>query len=93
LDFRNGNRDKLFGQSNSKGIYAESEGINVVREGDSITFTLTEVLVNEIVDYICSFHPTMKGGNSNRRMIGKRENYFLNKKARTKSTGFIVTNR
>jgi len=61
LDFRNGNCDKLFGQSNSEGIYADNEEINVVKEGDSITFTLTKVLVNEIVDYICSFHPTMKG--------------------------------
>lgn len=61
LDFRNSRGDKLLGQSNDEGSFSEDNAVNIQREGDSITFTLTESLAEEIVDYICSFHPTMNG--------------------------------
>jgi hypothetical protein len=62
LDFRDADGNKLLGQSNSEGEFAEDEDVNVARSGDNITFTLTESLANKIADYICSFHPSMNGG-------------------------------
>ena len=61
LDFRNGDRQKLFGQSNSSGQLDDNNDINVVESGDSITFTLTPSLAASLADYICSFHPGMNG--------------------------------
>ena len=61
LDFRNGDRQKLFGQSNSSGQLDDNNDINVVESGDSITFTLTPSLASSLADYICSFHPGMNG--------------------------------
>jgi hypothetical protein len=61
LDFRNSEGNKLLGQSNSEGEFDENENVNVSRSGDNITFTLTEDLSAKIVDYICSFHPSMSG--------------------------------
>tara|TARA_R100001143_G_scaffold63593_1_gene73106 strand:- start:18251 stop:18739 length:489 start_codon:yes stop_codon:yes gene_type:complete len=61
LDFRNGDREKLFGQSNAAGQFDSDSDVNVVENGDSITFTLTESLAASLADYICSFHPGMNG--------------------------------
>lgn len=61
LDFRNADGDKLLGQSNNSGIFDADESVNIVRNGDSITFTLTDGLAEELVEYICAFHPGMKG--------------------------------
>lgn len=61
LDFRNKDGDKLLGQSNNSGIFDADESVNIVRNGDSITFTLTEELADELADYICAFHPGMNG--------------------------------
>lgn len=61
LDFRNGDRQKLFGQSNSDGSLDNDNAVDVVKNGDSITFTLTESLAASLADYICSFHPGMNG--------------------------------
>ncbi|MEL7833765.1 hypothetical protein [Fodinibius sp. Rm-B-1B1-1] len=61
LDFRDGDGNKLLGQSNSDGTYTENGEVNVVKEGDKITFTLTPDLSDDMVDYICSFHPPMNG--------------------------------
>ncbi len=61
LDFRNGDREKLFGQSNTAGSLDNDNDVDVVENGDAITFTLTESLAASLVDYICSFHPGMNG--------------------------------
>lgn len=61
LDFRDSEGAKLLGQSNEEGSFSEDSGANIQRNGNAITFTLTESLAKEIVDYICSFHPTMNG--------------------------------
>lgn len=61
LDFRNADGDKLLGQSNNAGMFDSNDEVNVVRNGDSITFTLTEELAEELSDYICAFHPGMNG--------------------------------
>ncbi|TVR16316.1 MAG: hypothetical protein EA391_08350 [Balneolaceae bacterium] len=61
LDFRNGNHQKLFGQSRMSDSFNDVEEINLVMEGDLITFTLTEDLASELADYVCSFHPNMRG--------------------------------
>ena len=61
LDFRNADREKLFGQSNNSGSFDQDENVNLSRSGDAITFTLTEELADQLFDYICSFHPPMNG--------------------------------
>lgn len=61
LDFRNADGDKLIGQSNNSGMFDSNDKVNLVRDGDSISFTLTEELANELADYICAFHPGMNG--------------------------------
>jgi len=61
LDFRNSDGVKLLGQSNSSGSFDDNSDVNVTRDGDRITFTLTEGLSEELFDYICSFHPPMNG--------------------------------
>lgn len=61
LDFRNGDRQKLFGQSNPAGQLDNDTDVDVVENGDSITFTLTESLAEALTQYICSFHPGMNG--------------------------------
>lgn len=57
LDFRNDDNEKLLGQSNSSGSFDNDNEVNVTRNGDAITFTLTESLSEALFDYICSFHP------------------------------------
>ncbi len=61
LDFRNSDRQKLFGQSRMNGNFNDVDEIDLVMEGDLITFTLTEELAAELADYVCSFHPSMRG--------------------------------
>lgn len=61
LDFRNEDGDKLIGQSNNSGLFDSNDEVNLVRDGDSISFTLTEELADELADYICAFHPGMNG--------------------------------
>lgn len=61
LDFRNENGDKLLGQSNNDGSFDSDEDVNVVINGDSITFTLTDELSDDLTEYICAFHPGMNG--------------------------------
>lgn len=61
LDFRNTDGDKLFGQSNNSGQFDSNNDVNIVRDGDSISFTLTKELADELADYICAFHPGMNG--------------------------------
>jgi len=61
LDFRNEDGDKLIGQSNNSGLFDSNDEVNLLRDGDSISFTLTEELADEIADYICAFHPGMNG--------------------------------
>lgn len=61
LDFRNSDRDKLFGQSNAGGIFDDDSDVNVQTEGNIISFTLTESLAAELNGYVCSFHPGMNG--------------------------------
>lgn len=61
LDFRDASGEKLLGQSNRSGRFDSDEDVNVVREGNRITFTLTQLLAGEIAEYICSFHPDMNG--------------------------------
>lgn len=61
LDFRNADGDKLIGQSNKSGLFDSNDEVNPVRNGDSISFTLTEELADELAEYICAFHPGMNG--------------------------------
>lgn len=61
LDFRNSDRQKLFGQGRMSGNFNDADEIDLVMEGDLITFTLTEELAAELADYVCSFHPSMRG--------------------------------
>lgn len=61
LDFRNSDREKLFGQSNASGSFDNDSNVSVEKDGNSITFTLTEGLAAELADYVCSFHPGMNG--------------------------------
>ncbi len=61
LDFRNSDREKLFGQSNASGSFDNDDAVNVTSDGDVITFTLTNELADELFDYVCSFHPSMNG--------------------------------
>jgi len=61
LDFRDGSGNKLFGQSRDDGALENSSDINVVKNNNSITFTLTDDLASRLSDYICFFHPGMNG--------------------------------
>lgn len=61
LDFRNDANEKLFGQSNASGMLNDEESIDVVKDGNSITFTLTDELAEVLANYVCSFHPGMGG--------------------------------
>lgn len=61
LDFRDSNGNKLFGQSRDEGSLENNSDINVVKNDNSITFTLTDDLANRLSDYICFFHPGMNG--------------------------------
>jgi len=61
LDFRNGDRNKLFGQSNADGSFDEDGDVDVVKDGNKISFTLTADLAAELSGYVCSFHPGMNG--------------------------------
>lgn len=62
LDFSNSDRDKLFGQSNAGGLFDEDDTVDLVKDGNSISFTLTAELASALNDYVCSFHPGMNGG-------------------------------
>jgi len=64
LDFRNSDRDKLFGQSNASGLFDDDDNVDLIKDGNSISFTLTEGLASVLNDYVCSFHPGMNGGIS-----------------------------
>lgn len=64
LDFRNSDRDKLLGQSNAGGLFDEDNAVDLVKDGNSISFTLTAELASALNDYVCSFHPGMNGGIS-----------------------------
>jgi len=59
LDFRNSESEKLLGQSNGSGIFDDNDEVDVRRNGDAISFTLTNELAAAFGDYICSFHPGM----------------------------------
>lgn len=61
LDFMNSDGDKLFGQGNSDGLFDNNTDIDLEKDGNAITFTLTEELANELNGYICAFHPGMNG--------------------------------
>jgi len=61
FDFRDGSGNKLFGQSRDDGALENSSDINVVKNNNSITFTLTDDLASRLSDYICFFHPGMNG--------------------------------
>jgi len=59
LDFRNSDRQKLLGQSNADGLFDDNEAIDLKKDANTITFTLTAELAGAINDYICHFHPGM----------------------------------
>ncbi|REL39035.1 hypothetical protein DYD21_03505 [Rhodohalobacter sp. SW132] len=61
LDFRNNDDEKLFGQSNSSGLFDDIDEIDLEMNGNAITFTLSPDLASVLNDYICSFHPGMRG--------------------------------
>lgn len=61
LDFRNSDREKLLGQSNSSGLFDDNEQVGLEKDGNTISFTLTPDLASLLDDYICSFHPGMNG--------------------------------
>ncbi len=61
LNFRDGSSAVLLGQGNNAGSFGEDEAVDLVRSGDNITFTLTPELAAELSEYICAFHPGMKG--------------------------------
>lgn len=61
LDFRDADREKLFGQSNQSGTFDDDDAVELAKSGNSISFTLTNELAAELNDYICSFHPGMLG--------------------------------
>ena len=61
LNFRDSSGNKLFGQSRDEGALENNSDINVVKNGNSISFTLTDGLAGRLSDYICSFHPGMNG--------------------------------
>lgn len=64
LDFRDRDGNKLFGQSRDEGSLENDPDIDVVRSGDSITFTLSDDLASQLSEYICFFHPGMNGSFS-----------------------------
>ncbi|NBC25883.1 MAG: hypothetical protein GVY08_03410 [Bacteroidetes bacterium] len=59
LDFRNSDREKLLGQSNGDGLFDNNEEVDLKKDANTITFTLTAELAGAINDYICHFHPGM----------------------------------
>ncbi|MCH8557902.1 MAG: hypothetical protein LAT84_08775 [Balneolia bacterium] len=59
LDFRNADNQKLFGQSNQSGLLDDDESVDVERDGNLISFNLTEELAEVLANYVCSFHPGM----------------------------------
>lgn len=61
LDFRNEAGEKLLGQSNGAGMFDENEEVDLVKHGNTMSFTLTEELAEVLADYVCSFHPGMRG--------------------------------
>ncbi len=61
LDFRDTNRQKLFGQSRQASPLDDDPGVAVAYQGNRVTFTLTPELASALGDYVCSFHPSMGG--------------------------------
>jgi len=61
LGFRNADNEFLIRQGNSSGTFGDDKEVNVVKSGNDISFTLTEALASEMVQYICVFHPGMSG--------------------------------
>jgi hypothetical protein len=61
LDFRDANGNKLFGQSRDEGSLVNNTDINVVKNNNTISFTLTDELAERLSEYICFFHPGMNG--------------------------------
>ena len=61
LDFTNSEGEKLFGQGNSDGLFDDNSEINLEKDGNALTFTLTEELADKLNGYICAFHPGMNG--------------------------------
>ena len=59
LDFRNGEGEKLLGQSGDDGQFDDNSDVNAELSGNDITFTLTPELVDALRLFICSFHPGM----------------------------------
>src|SRR6056297_3626972 len=61
LDFRNSDRDKLLGQSNADGLLDDDSDVNVVIDGNILSFTHTEEVADELKGYVYLFHPSMNG--------------------------------
>lgn len=59
LGFRNADREYLIRQGNNSGAFGDDADVNVVKSGNDISFTLTDALAAQMVQYICAFHPDM----------------------------------
>jgi len=60
------NGDELLAQGgpsdgSADGPFEDDPDVNFVSDADGITFTLTQDLAGEVVEYICTFHPSMVG--------------------------------
>lgn len=43
------------------GKFQNASDVNVVIEGNKLSFTLTQALADELDAYLCAFHPSMRG--------------------------------
>jgi len=60
IAFESSDETTLLSQ-NSKGEYEDDESVNWIDDGDSVEFTLTESLDNDLEKYVCTVHPSMIG--------------------------------
>lgn len=60
LAFRDANDDPLLTQDGT-GWFEDDTAVDWVDEGETLAFTLTEELANELDDYVCTVHTSMNG--------------------------------
>ena len=61
LQFRSGSGDVLLGQGETPGSFAEDEEVDAVISDNTVTFTLTNSLAQEIADYHAQGNQAMTG--------------------------------
>lgn len=61
LEFRNEAGAVLLAQDNQVGAFEGDSNVNFVADGDGVTFTITQSLLDVLARYHCSIHAAMRG--------------------------------